>query len=138
MTTTFKLGPLQEKWLTELESGKYKQGKGFLRHEDRHCCLGVAAECILGIEAIPSTTGAEFYFDGATETLVHSERLGLRDRTGEVCEQDVRRFCSALRDAGYDGDKWGALTEYNDNGATFAQIAAAIHACPEAVFTEPK
>ena len=33
---------LATKWIAALRSGKYKQGKGFLRDEnDNYCCLGV-------------------------------------------------------------------------------------------------
>ena len=43
-----KLGPLQTKWVEALESGKFKQGTGFLCQrkvvdgEEEFCCLGVA------------------------------------------------------------------------------------------------
>jgi hypothetical protein len=38
-----------KKWIQALRSGKYKQGKGFLKHynnknEPRYCCLGVLCE----------------------------------------------------------------------------------------------
>jgi len=35
---------LKKKWVSELRSGKYKQGKGLLRSGDKHCCLGVFCE----------------------------------------------------------------------------------------------
>jgi len=35
------------KWVAALRSGKYKQGKGALRHSDNtYCCLGVAVSAI--------------------------------------------------------------------------------------------
>ena len=35
-----------EKWLTALESGKYKQCRGELFDDGSYCCLGVAAKVI--------------------------------------------------------------------------------------------
>ena len=40
---------IAKKWVKALRSGKYKQGKGFLKQlnkdgEPRHCCLGVLCE----------------------------------------------------------------------------------------------
>lgn len=31
-------------WIAALRSGHYAQGSGYLRAEDRHCCLGVLAD----------------------------------------------------------------------------------------------
>ena len=33
------------KWLKALRSGDYKQGNGFLKSENKYCCLGVA--CVI-------------------------------------------------------------------------------------------
>jgi hypothetical protein len=33
-----------KKWVAALRSGKYKQGRKFLRYKDEYCCLGVACE----------------------------------------------------------------------------------------------
>jgi hypothetical protein len=33
---------LQRKWIHALESGDFQQGHGYLKLEDRYCCLGVA------------------------------------------------------------------------------------------------
>ena len=38
---------LKRKWLRALRSGRYKQGKYYLRTDDNtYCCLGVLADCI--------------------------------------------------------------------------------------------
>lgn len=34
----------RQKWIKALRSGKYKQGKGYLHHADKYCCLGVAQD----------------------------------------------------------------------------------------------
>lgn len=36
------------KWVAELRSGKYKQGRDAMLREGRYCCLGVAHECLIG------------------------------------------------------------------------------------------
>lgn len=35
------------KWVKALRSGRYKQAKGSLQHEDGYCCLGVACKVII-------------------------------------------------------------------------------------------
>ena len=37
---------IKKKWLKALRSGKYKQGMGTLRIEDRFCCLGVLCDLL--------------------------------------------------------------------------------------------
>lgn len=40
---TTKHDEFRKRWIEELRSGKYEQGKGALRNsEDKYCCLGVA------------------------------------------------------------------------------------------------
>lgn len=40
---------LKAKWVKALCSGKYKQGKGYLKRKGRYCCLGVLGE-LCGID----------------------------------------------------------------------------------------
>jgi hypothetical protein len=35
---------IKEKWITALESGEYRKGKGHLRSGDSFCCLGVLCD----------------------------------------------------------------------------------------------
>jgi hypothetical protein len=39
---------IAEDWAAALRSGKYKQGKGWLRKDDRFCCLGVLCDITVG------------------------------------------------------------------------------------------
>ena len=39
-----KLTKAQERWLTALESGEYKQTRDLLRDDNGFCCLGVACD----------------------------------------------------------------------------------------------
>ena len=46
---------IKSKWVAALRSGKYKQGQGKLRVNDRYCCLGVLCDIVNpeGWEQIP-------------------------------------------------------------------------------------
>lgn len=35
---------IKAKWVYDLKSGIYKQGKGFLKNNDKFCCLGVLCD----------------------------------------------------------------------------------------------
>ena len=115
----YQLTELQEKWLTALESGEYAQCKGSLHRGAGYCCLGVL--CVV--------SGREFNEQGFCEernqVLPSSvrEESRLRDSSGE----SLATF--------HIGDmRFSQLTEANDSGHTFAQIAAAIRANPENFF----
>lgn len=110
--------PEQEKWLAALESGAFRQARGMLRDliagGEAYCCLGVA--CHLGLARGDV---------GEVLTISSAKALGLADVAGAL----LRPF---LHD---DGDLVRSLTEMNDVGTPFAQIAAFIRANPWQVFT---
>lgn len=58
-----------DKWIEALRSGQYKQGKGYLKKGDCHCCLGVLCE-VAGIkpELDPDREGA-YKYDGQPFSL---------------------------------------------------------------------
>lgn len=124
---TFTLGPLQEQWLQELESGRHNQGKGYLYQKNgettKYCCLGVAAMFVLKLEPFGTACMSIFSFDGSEENLLAYEHIGLHDSAGKLLE----RF--TLRDI-----EVASLAEMNDKGMTFQDIAAYIRANPENVF----
>ena len=37
---------IKEKWVAALRSGKYQQGAGYLRRDDKFCCLGVLCDVL--------------------------------------------------------------------------------------------
>ncbi len=135
-----KLTELQEKWLQELESGKHQQTINVLFSGIGYCCLGVACKFVFNIEPERHGNlekyGSLFTFKGESCNLPvdEAEKLGLRDEVGSVLNSEDE-FFSVLKKNGYTGVERDCLAEYNDEGATFGQIAAAIRACPEAVFT---
>lgn len=108
-----------------LRSGEYQQATGRLKTSTGYCCLGVA--CVLaGCEFTQNTFG-----DFITE-----------DHAGCVPPQRVRKLFGFLdpngsrRDCGdlvINGSRYTCLTEANDGGATFAQIADYIEANWEAL-----
>ncbi len=135
-----KLTELQEKWLQELESGKHAQTKSVLFDGKGYCCLGVACRFVFGIE--PTMRHGDFLFGDKFSIMPMQEwqKLGLNDGSGRFSSvQSKTKFHDIMTklNSGIAEEihKKTSLAEYNDKGATFTQIAAAIRACPEAVFT---
>jgi hypothetical protein len=116
-----------QKWINALRSGKYKQARGVLTDRDGgHCCLGVA--CELAVELGITTrhkyeAGVRYGEDGtsmATPPLEVQEWLGLLDQWGSFRNEE--------------GGFSDALTEMNDNGASFEEIADVIADEPPGLF----
>jgi hypothetical protein len=107
---TIKL-PTIEEWAVALESEVYKQGTGVLKGGDEFCCLGVHAV----LAGVPSRTGSEYkcVFDfpewGDTYCL-----NPLMDAYG-MDHNGLPRDVTDVNDS---------LTNKNDAGATFTEIAA--------------
>jgi hypothetical protein len=122
---------LQEKWLQALESGEWKQADGVLFDGEGYCCLGVACRLVddkhpaLALEGDGYSVG--WSEDGASnqQTAPPDVQSGLLLKTpnGDFVG---RRFW--LR--GHP-----SLTDANDNGASFPEIAAHIRKYAWAVFT---
>jgi hypothetical protein len=108
-----------------LRSGKYKQGRHTLFRDDKYCCLGVACNISRVSKFVqdPDRMPGEYYYDGERAVLPDSVKkyFGLRYGNGRFSNPipvkdpilgDLRH-CSTL-------------TELNDMGWTFEQIAAFI------------
>ena len=119
MTERNTYTPLQEAWLTDMESGEFKQCKGALRRGDAYCCLGLATK-----RAAPESPALKL--DEVNESMGISN--GSQFPPSLVVER--MRFIS---DAG--GDRDADLSVMNDNGATFAEIAEFVRKEPWKVFT---
>ena len=106
-------------WLEALESGGYTQTQGYLHDTIGWCCLGVACDVyqkqVGDLDVIEIDT---WHFDDL----------------GTLLPTKVMDWLGLDSDAGY--YEGGALIESNDNGATFAEIAAIIRARPEGLFTD--
>lgn len=125
-----KFTPEQEKWLSELESGKHKQATGELYNGEGYCCLGVAARFVLGLKPIDNNGYYKLGNNAHVLCTKDANKLRLFAGGGTIRSRYRWAFAQVLPI-----DTEESLAEYNDNGATFAQIAAAIRAMPWAVFT---
>lgn len=138
-----QLNEHQEKWLQELESGKHAQCKRRLYNGQGYCCLGIYQRFVRCISpsVIESEEGPAFSFEGdeCGLTRVAMKKLGLNESLGLIREGSREDFFKIMLSLGYDGVSQSTnISGYNDSGATFAQIAAAIRKYPEAVFVTPE
>lgn len=112
-------------WVEALRSDKYQQTTEELRVGNGFCCLGVACE-ISGLGA---------WHDDKYITSDHRHR-------GELDpESDVTRWLGLASGNGAFGPRgpFGTqenLAHLNDNGSTFAEIAAVIESEPEGLFEQ--
>jgi hypothetical protein len=114
---------IKAQWIKALRSGDYVQGRGALRSEDnRYCCLGVLCELAVSAGVLSEAdtsldTGCYSYPlpDGSRETGTLPRPVqwwsGVESSTG--------RFIFAPGEA-------AALSQLNDGGCTFGQIADTI------------
>lgn len=119
-------------WVAALRSGRFKQGRGCLTKlvdgGQLDCCLGVACKVAiengLAVEVKPATFDVLMY-EGETGILPESVAswLGL-----EKCNGVFGKVPSDFQQ----------LTEMNDNGKTFAEIADIIESEPEGLFVTPR
>lgn len=110
-------------WTMMLRSGRYKQGRGYLHNitEGTYCCLGVA--CELDGTAERSGTEIGFFNSFEVETYDGSGRVlpsFMIYKYGFVGEPGVLPVDILYRDGTYNCP---SLTQLNDNGFTFDQIA---------------
>ena len=132
------LGPNQEAWLKELESGNYPQTThGFLSDNHGYCCLGVGCRT-LGLapnRTNVDTTYTLFHdeFDGQSELAPQSliDWLALYDSSGDIAPEKI--FCTIIGFEGID-----SLVDANDSEYSFELIAKFCRANPSAVFRESK
>lgn len=98
-----KFTPLQGAWLEALESGKYKQGEGYLVADGGFCCLGLAThlvnpehESLTPNELEPQVSVGEMTSDDINEkynfVAGHLENLAARNDSGESFEEIARHI----------------------------------------------
>jgi hypothetical protein len=121
------LTPNQEAWLQALESDEFKQTKCNLQSVDGYCCLGVG--CVVAERAgVPVNKYADFIVGKTLENqLPILAWLGLTSSIG--CPTGILND-PVQRDS--------ILTEMNDNGKSFKEIARTIRAHPEWYFDQPE
>lgn len=120
---SFKLGPIQQKWLDALKSGKYTHCLGRLggirNGIQKNCCLGVLCD-ILAVHKYVNEGGSISY-DGmeAFPPIGIVRDAGLKDDRGS---------CGAER----------SLSLINDNTTSYASVIEILETRPRDVFIEPK
>lgn len=127
----FKFTELQEQWLQLLETTELGQAKGVLRLGDSYCCLGLAAEFVLGLTPVrvdryDKTTVYEFDDMDRKLTAKGAAKLGLVSGGG-----------SFSRNYPPPNTAWPSLDSLNDYGRySFKEIAKLIRENPRSVFKE--
>lgn len=114
-------------WVAALRSGKYKQGVGGLRRDDRFCCLGVLCE----IAEVPSfeTVGAVTYYTYAFNEHIHGISY-IPDRFVPSIISDLDLLKTIRKDDGNLNELMGQLMTMNDSGNySFNEIADFIEEC---------
>lgn len=110
---------IAKKWVKALRSGKYKQGKGFLRTtKNEYCCLGVLCEIHRTVHKKNkwvTKDGVKFYM-----------------QTEAALPKTVMKWANVKRQFGSLSSET-TLAALNDNGKTFNQIADIIEKRVEAL-----
>lgn len=118
---------IAKKWVRALRSGKYKQGKGYLKqlnskNEARHCCLGVL--CELYDQQMKKNHKKTLH----SEHVVSIEDVEIiRFNKHDVgLPREVREWANMINPLGEfinDKDKVEYLADLNDDGKKFSTIA---------------
>lgn len=129
---------IRNKWVKALTSGKYKQGKSFLRKKrgetERFCCLGVLCELAVKAKVIPAPElkdqGIYEYIDYNQAGLPQEVKnwVGLSGEYGEYKVGTVTLAGKVLED--------NSLASLNDKGTKFKTIAKLIQNPPEGLFND--
>ena len=100
---------VRKKWIAALRSGKYEQGRDQLRSGKEYCCLGVL--CDLAVK------------NGVISRFIGKDGL---------LPRKVQKWAALSTDDGnYSTNK---LTNLNDNGKSFEEIADVIEKEPKGLF----
>ena len=116
---------IAKKWIKALRSGKYQQGSDRLRGDgDQFCCLGVL--CNLHAQAHPEIAATQLnpgVYLREAEVLPRAvmQWAGMTSKNGSIVDEDGR-----ARKIFVDGMGYWDLTEINDAGESFSEIADVI------------
>lgn len=118
-----------KKWVEALRSGEFQQTTRKLSDGNGYCCLGVACEVYRR-----ETGDGEWEQRGDTELPVLTF-LGVWN----VLPDPVRRWLGLSEESGDwkdENGEWRYLTNTNDHGATFAEIADIVESEPDQLFVK--
>ncbi|MDG4826035.1 hypothetical protein O7635_29655 [Asanoa sp. WMMD1127] len=129
---------VKEQWLTALRSGEYEQAQGTLYEDGGYCCLGVLCDIAVKNDAIPEPTDFPYpRWDGVIRTDVTrraymAEKMVLPAAVAEWAGlTDVDPMVN-VPEEDYDTELVVSvekhLSELNDDGSTFAELADLIEA----------
>lgn len=115
---------IKKKWIDALKSGKYRQAEGALRVKNRFCCLGVL--CDLYKKEHPS---AHWLPDGSFQVKYKDKNKYNYEEEKNYLPKPVMKWAGLEIYRGivyYDGCFTTDLTELNDDGVPFKEIAKII------------
>jgi hypothetical protein len=123
---------IKQKWISKLLSGDYAQGRSALRiryHDgkpDQYCCLGVLCELAVeeGVIPTPKEPGLPIESGG----IYTNFRYGIpgADTSSESYLPRAVSEWASISGEGWIEARSAALASLNDNGTTFAEIAALV------------
>ena len=116
-----ELNAVQKQWLEALRSGKYEQGKHYLKskaeNSEKYCCLGVLAEDVYKIPFVPVSSLQDFQW---------LDSIGVDESVFGFSINDGS-FFNTLPPFMYDDTSInsivGILIDMNDSGKSFEEIA---------------
>lgn len=125
---------IKAEWVAALRSGEYKQGINLLRQDDKFCCLGVLCDLHRKAhqkEGEDDTDNSWFPYPYQGLSDDPSFSYGYRNTTSlpaavmdwcglHICDPPVQRIVSFENNH---VTQDGTLSLFNDEGATFGQIA---------------
>lgn len=119
---------IAKKWVKALRSGKYKQGKGYLKqfnskNEVRHCCLGVL--CELYNETMKKNHKKTLYIE-EMEGNASGTSFVRFDLVDGGLPKTVRKWAGIINPLGefvIDDERSECLADLNDRGKKFSTIA---------------
>lgn len=127
MTTQEEYAERRERWAQALESGKYAQTRQTLRDEKGYCCLGVVCDLYA------KETGKEWLKRPTRRDDYYVLDFGY-EVAAVLLSPTVMEWIGVKEPGGsYVGD---SLSNQNDNGADFRDIAAIIRSAPEGLFDD--
>jgi hypothetical protein len=91
---------IAEKWVEALRSGYYKQGRGCLSVNKKHCCLGVLCDIAMVEGIVDFKLGENYnYYDGMCGVLplAVSNWAGISTNTGNI--NHLNRTLADLNDS---------------------------------------
>lgn len=119
---------VKAKWLSALRSGEYAQTKEVLQSDEGFCCLGVLCDIAVKdgiIEAPEANYGIRYYiaydYDDVDEVYPFHEESQLPWKVARWAGLDSRN--PSVEWSSDQNGSWTPVSEPNDSGATFEEIA---------------